>query len=72
MNRLEFSSHVKEAAAAAVRKKSCFLIGKFLQRFLSTGFGGGKKGGMGAMIGMAMMMKGTMMAMGEILLILKT
>lgn len=31
------------------------------------GFGGGKdkKGGMGAMLGMAMMMKGTMMAMGE-------
>lgn len=31
------------------------------------GFGGGKdkKGGMGAMLGMAMMMKGTMMAMGK-------
>lgn len=32
---------------------------------LSIGLGGGKKGGMGAMIGMAMMMKGTMMAMGK-------
>jgi hypothetical protein len=35
--------------------------------FKKIGFGGGKgdkKGGMGAMIGMAMMMKGAMMAMG--------
>lgn len=40
---------------------------EFESRKGGGGFGGGKdkKGGMGAMLGMAMMMKGTMMAMGE-------
>lgn len=62
MSLLELLSLVREAAEVRLKQTKSKL---FTEICLTKGFGGGKKGGMGALIGMAMMMKGTMMAMGK-------
>jgi hypothetical protein len=60
---LEFSNPVKVEAEVRRELNTKSSIRQF--NFSSTsGFGGGKKGGMGALLGMALMMKGSMMAMG--------